>query len=608
MKRLFWLVFVLLLLSGCGDPDPETAATEFVPPTTEPAAPWILEAGIPWDEEGALVELPLTIPDGLHYSSALDFDGDLLLWSTDDHRENVRTIELCLVELDTGMVAARRDLDFAAHVAPQVLGEFLYLCDSTSGTVVQLDKHLETVNSWNFEPVDGNIYMGAGERLYIYRWNGTLAVMDLNTGTQEPLIAGDPYIDYFTSNTDSASIEYFDPDTGENKIVLLDLKTGSLLEPLLNSRFTNLQRQGNTWLCELYRDGYIFYVGDDSGNFSRADMGYESILLLDGDTLLCIREDGCYISLHNLDGSAVAQAKLTATPYSHNCYLLVPSDAFGGYFLVTSDYGSALRLLYWDTSRGTSGADIRFEPVPEPSAAEAEIMQRVEKIKQTYGLNILVGADCETNFYDFSAEQMTDWEMIRDALDVMESALEHYPEGFFRQLRYDTIRSVEIQLTGTLTATNAQYVDTYEAFVQEEYDKHVMVVDVFQARKQTYYHEFSHVIDAYLAWDAQNREGALFSEEAWDSLNPRWFPGYTWDYSWTQYVQDYSCFVDDYSTIKPTEDRARVLEYGSSEFGGWAFEDGTVLQAKLKYYCQCIRDAFDTTGWPEKVLWEQYLL
>ena len=72
-------------------------------------------------------------------------------------------------------------------------------------------------------------------------------------------------------------------------------------------------------------------------------------------------------------------------------------------------------------------------------------------------------------------------------------------------------------------------------------------------------------------------------------------------------MQDYTCFVDSYSTIKPTEDRARVLEYGMSQYGSWTFEDAPVLLAKLDYYCRCIRDAFDTTGWPDQVLWEQYL-
>ena len=72
-------------------------------------------------------------------------------------------------------------------------------------------------------------------------------------------------------------------------------------------------------------------------------------------------------------------------------------------------------------------------------------------------------------------------------------------------------------------------------------------------------------------------------------------------------MQDFSCFVDTYSTIRPTEDRARVLEYAMVDYGLYTFEGCATLIAKLDYYSRCIRDAFDTTGWPDMVLWEQYL-
>ena len=72
-------------------------------------------------------------------------------------------------------------------------------------------------------------------------------------------------------------------------------------------------------------------------------------------------------------------------------------------------------------------------------------------------------------------------------------------------------------------------------------------------------------------------------------------------------MQDFSWFVDDYATINPTEDRARVLEYAMADYGMWTFEGNEGLTAKLDYYARCIRDGFDTTGWPEVTLWEQYL-
>ena len=612
MKRLILILLSLLLLTGCTGNTPETNVPETtVPETTivptEPPIPWIEQQGTPWDDNGTLVELSLSVPGGLHYANSLGFDGDLLLWSIDDHKENIRTLELCLIELDTGEVAAQRDIEFSVFTNPQVLGNRIYLCDNVSGTILELDHTLETVNSWHIEPIEGVLYMGAEEKLYFYEWDGSLQVLDLKTGEKSWLLGEDAYIDYFTPQGDSAAFDYYDSVTGEKRPAVLDLLTGEILTPALDKSFSYVSRQNGTWLCEVYRDNPVYYVGDDSGVFLRSELGYDSLRILDENTLLRTMDDGCHIGLYDLSGKSIAQVMLTGNPYSQNCTAIIPSEAFGGYFLMVGDYNSSQRLLYWDTANSAPGEDILWETIPKPEEAEALIRQQVDQIEQTYGLNVLVGEDCGTSFYDFNAEQITDWDMVAHALDTLTDALADYPDGFFRQLRYDTIRSVEIHLAGTLTATNEEYTDTYEAFVQEEYDKQVMVVDIFQADQDTYYHEFSHIIDAFLLWDSQNREGALFSEDAWNALNPAWFPGYTYDYSWHQDVEDYSCFVDSYSTIRPTEDRARVLEYAMSEYGSWTFEDAPVLQSKLRFYCQCIRDAFDTTGWPETLLWEQYL-
>ena len=37
------------------------------------------------------------------------------------------------------------------------------------------------------------------------------------------------------------------------------------------------------------------------------------------------------------------------------------------------------------------------------------------------------------------------------------------------------------------------------------------------------------------------------------------------------------------------------------------FEANPRLLPKLQYYCDCIRDSFDTTNWPQVLPWEQLL-
>ena len=170
------------------------------------------------------------------------------------------------------------------------------------------------------------------------------------------------------------------------------------------------------------------------------------------------------------------------------------------------------------------------------------------------------------------------------------------------------MKGIRIQLIRDLQAEGGGRTGGgYNAFTQPQFDYYLMVMDVEDCYVETYHHEMSHIIDTYLEWDAGMREDALYSETAWADLNPSWFTGYSYDYSVQHDLIDYTAFIDGYATISPTEDRARVLEYAMYEYGAWAFENAPVLQKKLDYYCRCIRDAFDTTNWPDTVLWEQYL-
>jgi hypothetical protein len=35
------------------------------------------------------------------------------------------------------------------------------------------------------------------------------------------------------------------------------------------------------------------------------------------------------------------------------------------------------------------------------------------------------------------------------------------------------------------------------------------------------------------------------------------------------------------------------------------FENSAAMQAKMRFYAQCIRAAFQTAGWPETAAWER---
>lgn len=609
MKKLVILLLIVMLIAGCGkeDPVPTTLPTEPTVPT-EPPLPWVQAVGMEWDADGVLQEIPLTIPDGLHLTAAMEFDGDLLLWSTDTHLADRTMVEMCLIELDDGSIVARQDVAVTGYVYPQSVGKALYLCDAAAGVILELDRSLEIVNRMEIEPGESSLYMGGDGTCYRHTMDETFLMLDPATGETKPVLEGNPAIAWITESGESVLIKYYRTDNGAPTYAVLDLNTGECFPADTDEQVDSVSRVGDTWLMEKYLDNYVYYMqtGDEAPMRVLPQDG--NLALLDEGYLMETSMDGTMLRLYELDGSLLTACSFYETGSGYVASDLIWNEAMGGYFFLTRSYDETARLMFWDVSKSAGGSDLTIAPVPEPDAVQAGLEARAEELEKKYGLTILVGDQCDTQFDEFTAAQTADWDQVMMALDTLDRALQVYPEGFIRQLRYDYIQGVQIQLVTDLVADGGGRTgDGYNAFTQPRWDYYLMVIDIEDSRESTYYHEFSHIIDRCLEWDANLREDALYSEDEWASMNPGWFEGYTLDYSQERYLEDYGWFIDGYSTISPTEDRARVMEYAMVDYGKWTYEDAKGLQKKLDYYCRCIRDCFDTTGWPDRVIWEQYL-
>lgn len=606
MKKILLLILAMLLLAGCAFDAEVTTVPPAEPGPTEPPLPWVQAVGEQWDAEGILLEIPLNVPDGRKYSASMAFDGDLLLWTVDNHLAGISTLELCLVELDDGTVAAQAEIDLSEYVFPQSLGDDLYLCDRTAGRILRLDKNLKTTKTWEVEPQPGSWYMGEGEILYQLDEADHLTSRDLSTGEITHIPGEETTLSWLSCSDGYATMEYYREDTGAKTAAVLDLVTGELRHPDFDDSLTDVTYLNGDWLCGKYMDGYIFYLSADGGPTMRIPRQDDHIKLLP-EGYLTRYGDESMIYLYDLQGKLVSCANVFETGGGFAKEELIWNESLGGYFFFAGSYDHPNRLLFWDISRSAGGDDLALQEVPAEDEALTQLKQRARDIGEKYGLTVLVGDDCDTEFDEFSAGQVTDWDTVTTALDTLEEALAVYPEGFIRQLRYSNIRGIQIQLVCDLWADGSgRYGDGYAAFTQPQWDHYLMVLDIDDTTTQTYYHEFSHIIDACLEWDAGERQDALYSEERWDDLNPDWFTGYSYDYSIEHDLWDATSFIDGYSTIKPTEDRARVMEYAMAGYS-WAFQDAPELEGKLDYYCKCIRDAFDTTGWPETTLWEAAL-
>lgn len=611
MKRLICMMLMLfLLVTGCGrEPMTNTLSPgETARAPTEDPGPTLLERSKAWDEAGVLLELPLEDCPDLRVEA---FGEHLLLWNMIYDNEWITGIRLQLMELEYGNVIAEQTVAITDWFEPQLQENRICISDSFTGKVTVLDENLNIIQTWSPEADWNSWIMGWGSELYIID-HKTIRCRDLETGEERMVM--DRAVGIYASEItpDGANLWYTDVDMGMARTAYLDFAAGGVRYQPFAGSYTEATRLGNTWLCRFYNDGRFYRLGNDQQAWDiRLEGGM--LHLMPGGYLLEESVDGEHLYLYDLDGTYLAGCS-----HGRNGTYLSGAEpvwcpVLQGYLFLVYDYeNNDARLLFWNLENALEHPDLELREV-DTSVTEDELNQqnreRAEEIGKRFGLKIWVGAECQTEYFDFTAVHLLDPQQIRTQLDILETALSAYPEGFFRQLRYGDYQQIHIQLVADLMAKPHYGTGgSYGGFTCPMDGYYLVVINTNYSAEGTYYHEFSHIIDDYLEWDSWNREDALYSEDSWLAMNPEDF-AYTWDYAVVQDFRDDwdRYFIDQYAMINPTEDRARTLEYGMYGYMQWRFDEMPGVLEKLRWYAACIRDAFDTTGWPEELPWEQYL-
>lgn len=301
---------------------------------------------------------------------------------------------------------------------------------------------------------------------------------------------------------------------------------------------------------------------------------------------------------------------------------------FWGRGLISLWLGDECSYLLWDfvdeePEQSEPRTLTRYEPVVYDMG---EMSQRAAELSEQYGIEIHVGqAVTAAPFPDYTLSACTSTENISAGLDVLEEAFSVYPEGYLEQLGGDSIREICFYLSGTMTPNDpAVSIENPAGLSCQINGMELIALNVEgYIRSQDVIHELNHVLDHWL-W-----EEAVLDEEVWSAMNPEDFDYYnayvdengtsyefsgsttytTWDDPAYEGQVDTIYFVDPYSTTYPTEDRARLMEYLLMDPESYvpSLYESVHVQEKLAYYFQCIRQIFDTTGWPEETLWESRL-
>lgn len=606
-------------------PAEEAAPSEEGEPFDRPAEiSAILETREGLDAAGLLWYLPNErVESGLQQDIRL-YQGKLLLSGSAAGEDGTPVQKLCLLSLDTGEVLHETVLSGFDVPDIGVCGDTIVVTDWLGSRVLLLDGSLRVVGELDAKSEVGAVYLSPDlTTLYCFDSENGIRITELASG-QERVILQEAASLYASGRCGNAvSFFYTDQGTQLSCLGILDLTTGETTMLPFDGAFGHSEYSEGVWLADpMGRDGYFLGRAERPMAFVLTEQ-YSTVSMLSEPARLFATsygEDGVVtLRLYDLDGSFLSACTMPqeiAGVFGDPVW----SAADGGYYLAAIEQTGRDLLLFWDFSAPVSGESLQLTPAYEQensvgTALPETLYNRATNLSETYGVTVRIADLCDTTVNEFAVAQELDADYVTAGLDMLEQVLACYPEGFFSQLRYGSQQSLEIQLSGALTKTTLTPGSTgftsFTGFTAEREGKTVIVVNIAAPGSitQTMHHEIMHVIDNKLSFAARLREDALYSEAGWTALNPTGF-AYADDYNDLPadfYNDGYDMwFTELYSRTFAKEDRATIMEYAMVG-SDWMFTAAPGRLAKLDYLCRCIRDAFDTTGWPAYTVWEYTL-
>lgn len=250
-------------------------------------------------------------------------------------------------------------------------------------------------------------------------------------------------------------------------------------------------------------------------------------------------------------------------------------------------------------------------------ATQQAIQMESAYILDNFGVHIVYDAEEVVTFEE-------DWkfEPCRDSLEIVlfvrdvKSIMSEYPKGFFTDLLCDGDKEGLYLLVISNFVRISEYQTSEAAALTSSYGPNIVItfaskyLDVMEAN---FYHELSHAMEVRVEKMAEARDQDIMTY--WENdLNSDLYPynhsyvdedGFDYaDYSGTiSHIGEEAYFIDTYSKTKPTEDRARIMEYLG--IGNTDVFAGTPLKEKARFWTAAIREAFPSVkACEEPVFWE----
>lgn len=631
MKKRILLYTILILLigiiTGCGGKQGESSEVDpeaigFTIPST------ILEVKENMGDD-VLYYIPNANIEAGYMQNLTSFHGSFLTYGfsnemTEDGPENTG-FHLQLISPKDGEIMATTSLNNMEMPSIQDCGDTLVINDWGNGKILLLDEKLQEIASYQVECEYNSMYVSPdADKVYVFSPEQGLKITDLDSGKMKVKL--EDTVNLFVSNEcgNVITFSYTDRKTQLDEFGILNLENGEITDFQYDGPIYDLKSVNDTWIATDSENTSVHYIGNEEElkTFEYNDV-FTSVEMRPESGYLLFRnydENGFLgMTLYSTEGELISKFENSLEGADIQNELIWSEGDHGFFFIMMDDSGND-KMMFWDMSTVVSGKDLSFQLVskeilPEDAVSQ-ELYTKAKAIGYKYGIEIRIADQMDEDYIDYKVEEMLDEDQIEAALEILGRELLIYPEEYFSQLLYGSIREIEIHLAGTLTNLSLPEEDvngftSYSGFAQTRNGKAVLVLDVNEGDNlaQFIHHELFHLADNKLSFDAMIREDAMYSEDEWMKLNPE---GFEYPYSTFQlpeeiYNEEYDVwFIDLYSRTTPGEDRARIMEYAM--LGDYnMFIAAPHRQAKLEYLNNCIRDAFDTTGWPEITVWEETL-
>ena len=623
--RLIALLLLGALLAGCVPQNtlPSTSAPSSAPtvPSTAPTEPTetlpemipatLLDQAKAVGDDDRLLYVPSSHVESMALPS-MQLLGNALLLHEYQPTADGGVLALQLIRLEDGALLAETKLAASGGCMVQTGKDAIMLYDSDLGRVTMLDSALGVIQTYDL-PYGGNPWYPdqALQRMYIFVADQGLLALELETGEESRIIPQGVAFSVKGADATYLIFEYTDKTTLRTYIQYLDLATGSLETIPFTGPVGAAHRIGDTWLIRSpgVEGSYTLVTADSSGTLQWPD---SLMQLLDPQAhLLLPQADYRGFSLYGTDATFLARCTLQDKEYASAGSDFIWSDLWEGYFFIDT-WDNTAHLMFWDIRNDHSGDPLQITPpdsqTPPAHTVDPMYYQQARELSRRFGVDIRIAEQCMLDYGTYESIELRDDYSVSTALAALERCLSRYPDGMLEQLTFGSNAQLRIELVGALRAKAgvATHPESAKGVVAHQTDGYILVLDAFEINDSTIYHELSHVIDERLAWHATLFPDAAFSEEAWLALQPE---GFRFADSYTDMPADilaYSdsgYFIRDYAMTYPTEDRATLMAAAMTQDD--RFEGSPQMQEKMRFYAQCIREAFQTTLWPEATAWER---